>query len=721
MKTPSPLALLKADLRRSGIPWKHAKKLKLKTMNSVDIAEFLGTGKPGTAWAYKIPFFDHKGKPISFARLRLLKGRWKVGDSKKRTTFKYNQRANTAPRLYFSPLYDWPIDKETGKIKLKYLCITEGEKKAIKACLSGIPTVALAGVFNFKSKKRNISLLEEFSFFDLKTTDVDICYDSDLSYNEHVRLAMNQLASELATLAPKSVNFVYLENAEGDVKVGLDDYLATFDSVKEARESFYKLPRRSDSRADAISALNDELVFVKEQGQFFSLSTKKFRERAQLLNEYGPKYRVPSPEDPKKLVPAIDIWLRNRLPDTDVDNVVYEPGKKARFRPRGKGIEVVNTWQPPDLVPMEGEPVLWLELFDHLTKNLREHEKKWFMQWFAYPLQHLGTKLAQAVFIYSYGHGIGKNSLVEKPIKQMYGQHNYRRIDGADIESSFNGWIAERQFVFIDEIYVNYSKSLRASIMGRLNSFITNEDLNLSEKYQPSRTVRNYANLYITSNHSDALPISEKDRRVFSVNAPDTPLSAKFFKAYNKWLDQENGAAQILNYLKKVDVTDFNANGHAPVTRAKHEMISISKNPSEILSAQLKEQPESFLMVSGELPDLQLYEMDSIVQLMARYVEEHRLPRTSLAPNALGIIFKRLGMVSKRIKIRSKDRVYTITLYALLNESMWEQKDQSAWLEHFSRYDKLKRFKQELPDNVIPFKGKHRDKDSPSGAQTGEG
>jgi len=720
MKTPSPLALLKADLRRSGIPWKHAKKLKLKTMNSVEIAEFLGVKKAGTACAYKIPFFDHNKKPINFARLRLLKGRWKVGDIKK-STFKYNQRANTAPHLYFSPLYDWPIDKQTGKIKLKYLCITEGEKKAIKACLSGIPTVALAGVFNFKSKKRGITLLEEFNLFDLKHTAIDICYDSDLSYNEHVRLAMNQLSAELATLAPKSVSFVYLESAEGEVKVGLDDYLATFTSAKEARAAFEKLPRRSDSRADALSALNEELVFVKEQGQYFSVIAKKFRERAQLLNEYGPRYRVPSPEDPKKMVPAIDIWMRSRLPETDVDGVVYEPGKKSRFRPKGKGIEVVNTWQAPELLPAEGEPVLWLELFDHLTSNLRDAEKKWLMQWFAYPLQHVGTKLAQAVFIYSYGHGIGKNSLVEKPVKQMYGPHNYRRIDGADIESSFNGWIAERQFVFIDEIYVNYSKSLRASIMGRLNSFITNEDLNLSEKYQPSRTVRNYANLYITSNHSDALPISEKDRRVFSVNAPDTPLSAKFFKAYNKWLDQENGAAQILNHLKHVDLTEFNPNGHAPVTRAKNEMIAISRNPMDELAAKLKQAPEAFTMVAGVLPDLQLYEMDSIVQIMARYVEEHRLPRTSLAPNALGVVFKRLGVPNRRLKIRNGLNVSTLTLYAVLNANEWSTKNDAEWVDHFRRFDKLKRFKQELPQNVIPFKGKVRDKDSPGGAQSNEG
>lgn len=671
--------LLLEDLARSGIDRAHLKELGFRTLTGGELAKALGRKVHSSAVAYEIPFFDHTGRKINFSRFRLLKGRWAVG---KKKNFKYNQRANTAPHLYFPPTFPWADHVKDGRITLPRLVVTEGEKKAVKACLTGIPTVALAGVYNFKSKKRNISLIKEFKLFDFSSTAVEICYDSDLNTNEFVRDAMNAFSSELVTLKPKSIATVYLDGASAPEKTGLDDFLLSFKTAKLARKAFDALPREYDERSAILKELDQEIVFSIEHDSFFKISTQKFTSARALREHYGNQPKIISPDNPNSRILPIDLWFNHRHPSTQVQRVIYEPARATRFRqePRDQ-YDSYNLWTPPDLKPVKGKPTLWLTLFDHITRDLTAEQRAWFMQWLAYPLQNPGTKLLTAAFVYSATQGVGKNFLVYPFFEHIYG-NSFAMVGGDALVAPFNGWMAKKQFIFSDEVYLA-SRSERKDIIGRLNALITTEKIMLNEKYMPHMTLTNYANLYVTSNHGDAIPIDDTDRRLFVVHAPEKRLERAFYDEMDSWAKNGRKAAgQIYRYLiEDVDCASFNPRADAPRTKARAETVSFSADTSSLLIEQIFNDPDSILCINGKRPSEELYTAQDICGALNRFAQEQGY-RISITPQIVAARMRsrtRKGQF-RELKIRTIDGVITRGLYALYNLDDWRARTKAEWI-----------------------------------------
>jgi hypothetical protein len=105
------------------------------------------------------------------------------------------------------------------------MCIIEGEVKALALAQAGFPTVALGGVWNFRSK----DLPEGVMIPDLEAVPwagriVYLVPDSDVWMNEQVRGAVYRLARLLETRGT-TVMVVKLPILDGQGKTGGDDYL----------------------------------------------------------------------------------------------------------------------------------------------------------------------------------------------------------------------------------------------------------------------------------------------------------------------------------------------------------------------------------------------------------------------------------------------------------------------------------------------------------------
>lgn len=249
-KQKSPLARRReqmlADLKRSGLTKRDAKRLGYKLVSGNRAKEMLGLSKINLPPGYIIPYPDAGGKriPDTF--------RWRALDDytqrdrktgKHEPGPKYRQPKGSNAWLYFSKFLNW-LDDDGGLI-----VITEGEKKADCACKAGIPTVGLGGVWNWRVPKSDDELLPDFDEVLGEDTEVEICFDSDLDTNPNVRLALARLAAALEERG-HTVRVVYLSSGPNDEKVGLDDFLVEAGSkpngkfsCKRARRAFEKLPR----------------------------------------------------------------------------------------------------------------------------------------------------------------------------------------------------------------------------------------------------------------------------------------------------------------------------------------------------------------------------------------------------------------------------------------------------------------------------------------------
>jgi hypothetical protein len=670
--------LLIDDLEKSGIPAKYIDKLGLTPLTKKETAKFLGIPRTG-ATSYKIPFFDASGEQIPFARLRLLTGKWSLDGRPSKKSYRYSQRANTAPHLYFPPVRRWNVKNK--KIKLDYLCVTEGEKKAVKACLCGIPTVALSGVFNFKAKKRFISLIDEMRLFDLSDGVLEICYDSDAYSNEAVLVAMNQLASECMQLGPAHIRYVRLK---GDSRTGLDDFLASFETNEEAREAFYALEREEDARVNAMAAFDKDLVYIERLDQFYSRRTEKFTTRAKLIDRYENLPKIPDPVDMRKRTSPIKFWFENRSPKSTVWDLQYIPGQGSQVEQEGR--QVINVWKPPMVQRVKGTPALWLTLVDHLFQNVSLEHRRWFLQWLAYPIQNPGAKLMQAVFLYTRTEGVGKNFIVDPFMKGIFGE-NYTRQDGSILESPYNAWMGRRQFIFIDEVHLTVRHE-RITMMNRLKSMITNSNVEVNEKFQPLLSLSNHGNLYITSNYSDALPLGDSDRRMFVVRGPEQKLEKSFYDALDTYGRKEKGIGEVYNYLMEYDTTGFSPTSRAPHTESREEVIHHSADNVTYFVERLKREPSAIFAMNGKLPDKELYTASELLAAVNNHANSIGMGRLGISPDAMGRYLVNAELTRKiKLKVRIGDRTTSVSLYAIFHAREWRERQNSDWVLHYKEHD----------------------------------
>lgn len=678
--------LIVDDLRKSGIAERYIDRLKIKYLSEDETASFMRNDDFEVA-TYEIPYWDFRGKRIQYSRLKNLQESASFGSKTKKQKFKYLQKPNSPPHLYIPPVYPWPIEETTGRIKVKRLIITEGEKKAIKACLCRLPCVALGGVDSFRSRKRNMSFLPEFDNFDLDGCKIELCFDSDVVSNERVRDALNSLAAELSKRGPESIDYVYID-ADSTDKQGLDDFLAQFATRKEARRAYNKNLRRDvDKRMDAMCTFNSQLVYVKKFGRMYNVKNQRsYSSDAQIMTEYQAEARVPDPLDARRLIPAIKVWLEYRNPkDTNVENVVFEPGLPKRFKavPTDQ-YESLNLWNPITLQPKRGSVLPWLELLQYILRT--KENVDWFLKWLAFPLQRQfaqkpPVKQLQGVFVWSKAQGIGKNFVVEPWFKQIY-RDTYQKIIAKSLEGDFNAWLNNKQFIFGEEIFMSVKRD-REAAMGELNALITSDTVDINMKFAPFQTQSNYTQMYLTSNHQHALALPEDDRRILVVHAPEIPKTRKFYKELDTWAE-EGGAAKILNYLiERVDVGDYNPKGHAPVTDDKREVIEHGMDNATFQVRQMLDDPRKFFSKDGVTADQDMFNALEIHKAMNVYARENGLQTLNITPSVLGRYLMSMPTSLKRkVFIEGTNKT---TLYCLFNTQHWGNMLDKDWKDYYRK------------------------------------
>lgn len=190
-------AMLK-DLKRSGLTEGDAKKLGYKVLTGKQTKERTGFD----ASSYLIPYYDVNGKRTDFWRVRYLEEvRGPFGAIKKKPP-RYSQARGTLPRFYFPKTTPVPWEDLAKNVKVA-LGITEGEKKAAKACKEGMPFFSIGGVWAWRSKRHGLAAIPDFDLIDWEDRDVRLCFDNDLMSNPLVIGALNALAHELLSRGAK--------------------------------------------------------------------------------------------------------------------------------------------------------------------------------------------------------------------------------------------------------------------------------------------------------------------------------------------------------------------------------------------------------------------------------------------------------------------------------------------------------------------------------------
>lgn len=328
-----------------------------------------------------------------------------------------------------------------------------------------------------------------------------------------------------------------------------------------------------DKRArSALETLQEELVFVADQSQFWCLPRKLWVDDNAIRHLYTP-IMPDSPlggkEDPLRS-------LRESPTKTVVNAKNYWPGKARVFQM--DGLDYLNEYIDPNIIPIEPtaeERETWRWFYERTFGQDADGAifGPWFLSLLAYRVQQPGEKLYKASLIHSPIAGNGKSTWSLFVPRLLLGQDNVGEPRHSQLEGAFNDFFAGRQVVHLDEIRFGGGRVDATKVMDNLKTPIDSEILTINAKFQRPYSIRNIAWVTATSNRGDALAIDDSERRwgVFELKAPALTMEERG-RLFSAWLNTDRGPGTLKQILLERDLTGFDPLADPPETRAKEEM-----------------------------------------------------------------------------------------------------------------------------------------------------
>ena len=288
----------------------------------------------------------------------------------------------------------------------------------------------------------------------------------------------------------------------------------------------------------------------------------------------------------QSLLPNDVRWDRVKGHPNWQKNAVYKD--QIGFDPTGKDENIKrNRWRGWPNIPANHESHvdhcekllgLLFELCSvALNKPMRGEKDvyRWVLQWLAYPIQHPGEKLDTAL-IFHGPQGTGKNLFFNTYGSIYDGESENRKhfslITQDTMEDQFNSdWVDQKLFVLADEIVAMQE---RTHVKNKLKTMVTGERIRVNQKMVAAYSDRNHYNMVFLSNETNPVVLERNDRRYFVIWTSGAKTSDYYLAVAEEI--KNGGAAALHQYLLNVDLSDFNPNGHPPMTEAKQDLIFLN-------------------------------------------------------------------------------------------------------------------------------------------------
>ena len=655
-------AAMLADLKRSGLTAADALKAGYRPLT----AEETNALTEIHAESYLIPYYDANGNKTEFWRVRYTQEPRGAFGSMTKKPPRYSQLIGTLPRFYFPTRVDWTdFNQDTSQP----LAITEGEKKAEKACKAGIPCISVGGVWAWRSKKKGVPFIKDFDLIKWEGRKVWLVFDNDLMTNPLVIGALAALSREIH----KRGAHVYIKFLpKGKANKGLDDYL-----LKRNATAFVKLKEKEYEKSEFLWQLNDRLAFIGKVNATWDFKYQTMYKNTPLLIQQFSDLIYEEPRangEGFKTVNAADAWTKWEF-RRKYDDIGYFPGDEPIVTDVD-GVDKINTWPGYKCDPVEGSVKPFLDLLDYLFEG-EPALRSWVIKWLAYPLQNPGAKVLTAVLLVSRRQGIGK-SFIGYIMGEIYGD-NFNVVSQDELQSTYNDWVVSKQFILGEEITGNNSRR----DADRIKNMLTREKLNVSIKYQPGYVMADCANYLFTSNHVDALFLDDYDRRTVVHEIVAKPKSDAWYKKIDAWRFSAKGPPALFHYLLRVDLDGFNPKAPAPESAAKSDMIALSKSDLDLSVMTLSENANEILRIGETLIERDLFTAGELAAFL-------KFPDSrSVSVIALSKSLRRAGF---RMRI-----VYTVDgtkrLWALRNTTKWTKAPDTSWAKHYDEHKVNIKFK----------------------------
>lgn len=413
-----------------------------------------------------------------------------------------------------------------------------------------------------------------------------------------------------------------------------------------------------------LDRINQEYALVFAEGDHFILHEtvdNKGRPRRVIRSEASFKRMFSTnnvQEGKAKPKTWAEIWL-DWSGRRQYNGMCFSPGKEA-------GHGYYNTWRGFAVAPVPYEKAAadakrGFDMFaEHALKNVCGGDKelnRWLMCYFAHLVQKPFERSLTAL-VFRGKKGTGKNALVDRVGRlfergQYIVAHNSRYLT-----SNFNGHLESCLCMVLDEAFWSGEKSAEGTLKGN----ITAPEILIEKKGREPYMADNHARIVVIGNEDWLVPATADERRYAVFQMGEGRMrDNSFFEEMRILMDDRGGAAVLLYYLQKFDLTVADPN-RAPETEALYDQKVNSQNgfdgfwlncllEGKILCADFgNEWPEET-------------DKDGFRQAFYRYMREHRNVRNQFqSPRMIGRLLKKFSP-STDLNTARREGADTVHLY----------------------------------------------------------
>lgn len=268
-----------------------------------------------------------------------------------------------------------------------------------------------------------------------------------------------------------------------------------------------------------------------------------------------------------------ELWS-NDVRRKDVMSVTFRAGEPVlTCNPQGE--RCVNTWRPITRWPAKSDVAVLLEHLEYLFPDAMEREA--FLDWLAHIEQRPGELPHYGWLHIASKTGTGRNWLASL-LSRVFKGYVAPNVDlTALLESAFNGELGGRVLAIVDEIREGAAEG-NYRHAERLKSMINAETRTINQKYGLKYTEFNACRWLIFSNHNNALPLSDSDRRFRVVMHDAEPRQAQVYERLYSLLKEPEFINAVGMFLRERDISQFRPGERPPMNAAKRAAIGASKS-----------------------------------------------------------------------------------------------------------------------------------------------
>jgi hypothetical protein len=164
----------------------------------------------------------------------------------------------------------------------------------------------------------------------------------------------------------------------------------------------------------------------------------------------------------------------------------------------------------------------------------------------------------------------------------------------------FNGRLAGKLFCCVDELHASAFAAGGRRMMEALKVTLTAETRDVNPKYGKQTVEFNRLRVLILSNHRDAMPLDDEDRRFLVIRNPDTPKPVAYYTKLYALLADAAFVAAVRQHLLSLDVARL-VMGRAPATAAKAAMIEATEPEYVVAVREAVERTDADLVTTAQI------------------------------------------------------------------------------------------------------------------------